>query len=281
MTFDTSAAEHARLDDQAAGYTDLMKGKIIHAPLESPTKILDVGCGTGIVTRHLGSAYPSASVYGVDISPVPPATASGAVSKTPPNVEFIVGDIRKLAGDDRRLKAGMFDCIFQRLLICGMIDWQSYISQMTTLLRPGGWLEIHDYAEFWFNTKDSDRAISAGWKWQHAIRRGAAQLGLDLDIGLHAEEYMRAAGLVDVKVEKYFVPIGTWMADERPETRRIGAHQDQDLGPVFSETILPGVTRKLGLGKAEMEELKDECRRCLKGEEGKYCWFYVTVGRKE
>ena len=45
-------AEHARLNDQVAGYTELMKGKIIHAPLSA--KMFDVGCGTGIVTRHLG-----------------------------------------------------------------------------------------------------------------------------------------------------------------------------------------------------------------------------------
>ncbi|KAL9133937.1 MAG: hypothetical protein Q9175_004885 [Cornicularia normoerica] len=252
------AAEHVRLNDQAAGYIDLMKGKIIHATLESPTKILDVGCDTGIITRHLGSIYPTASVYGIVISPVPPTTASDSIPSTPPNVGYIIGDIRKLAGEDERLKAGNFDCIFQR-----------------------GWLEIHDYVEIWYNVKEGDRVVSRNWKWLKAMRRGADELGLDLDIGLHAESYMRKAGLVDVNVEKYIVPIGTWMADERSETRRIGVHQDQDLGGVFSGSILPGITRKLGLGEAEMEELKDECRRCLKEEKGKYLWFYVTVGRKE
>ena len=110
------------------------------------------------------------------------------------------------------------------------------------------------------------------------MRRGAAQLGLDLDIGLNAKDYMQKAGLVNVKVQKYKVPFGTWMADERPETRRIGA---LDYRTVFSESILPGVTRKLGLGEAEMRELKEECRRTLGEEEGKYWLFYVTVGRKE
>ena len=152
---------------------------------------------------------------------------------------------------------------------------------MAALLRPGGWLEIHDSAETWYSAKESDRVISGDWKWQHAMRRGAAQLGLDLDIGINAEKYMQTAGLVDVKVHKYMVPFGSWLADEKPETRNIGMSSDSDLGPVFSESILPGVTRKLGLGEAEMEELKEECRRCLKGEEGKYWWFYVTMGRKE
>ena len=46
--------------------------------------------------------------------------------------------------------------------------------------------------------------------------------------------YMLKAGLVEVKVEKYKVPFGTWMAEERPEMRRIGVDQYRDLGGVFS-----------------------------------------------
>ena len=110
------------------------------------------------------------------------------------------------------------------------------------------------------------------------MRRGAAQLGLHLDIGLNSKDYMQKAGLVDVKVKKYKVPSGTWMGDERPETRRIGAH---DYRTIFSESMLPGVTRNLGLGEAEMEELKEEGRRTLGGEKAKYWLVYVTVGRKE
>ena len=259
-----------------------MKGKIVHAPLKSPAKILDVGCGTGIVTRQLASTYPSATVYGVDLSPVPPTNASDAIPSTPPNPEYIIGDIRKLATEDERLKTGNFDCIFQRLLVCGMTHWPSYISQMAALLHPGGgWLEIHDYAEITYNAHDSDRIISADWKWLQTMRRGAADLDLDLDIGLHAEKYMREAGLVDVTVQKYVAPFGTWLADAKPETRKIGVENDRYLGRVFSENILPGITRKLGLAKSEMDELKEECRRCLKGAEGHYWLFYVTTGRKE
>ena len=52
------------------------------------------------------------------------------------------------------------------------------------------------------------------------------------------------------------------------------------MGPVFAESILPRVVKDLGLGEEEVEELKEECRVCLKGETGKYWEFYVTVGRK-
>lgn len=71
------------------------------------------------------------------------------------------------------------------------------------------------------------------------------------------------------------------MAKEKPETRIIGLNSARDIGSLFSGSILPGVARKLGLEEAEMEELKEECRRSLEEEEGKYWYLYVTVGRKE
>ena len=112
-----------------------MKGRLVHSPLERPSKIIDVGCGTGVVTRHLGSIYPSASVYGIEISPVPPTNASDAIPETPPNVKYIVGDIRKLAEEDERLKAGSFDCIFQRLLVCGIVAQLVSILTLDSTLR--------------------------------------------------------------------------------------------------------------------------------------------------
>ena len=279
FTYLYSAAEFARLDDQANGYTELMRDKVVHAPLRNPRKMLDVGCGTGIVCRQMAQQYPSATVFGVDISTVPP------FSNTPDNVEYITADIKSLAeSDDERIKTGELDYIYQRLLICGMTDWPGYIRQMVNLLKPGGYLEVHDYSEVWYKRSSSpderDKDVSKDWKWMQAMRRGATGLGLDLDIGLNAQRYMEDAGLVDVQVVKYQVPFGTWLAGEKPETKKIGEHQVSSMGKVFSQNILPGVTRELGIGEKEMDELKAECRKCLSEEEGKYWWFYSIWGRK-
>lgn len=128
--------------------------------------------------------------------------------------------------------------------------------------------------------RDDDHMVSADWRWHGAVRQGAERLGLDIDVGRNALRYMQEAGLVDVVVRRYVLAVGTWFAGERPETRRIGEHQAVNLGKAFSEFFLPGVTRELGIGDEEMRGLQEECRRCLAGEEGKYWWFYVTVGRK-
>lgn len=65
-----SAAEKARLDVQDLAYVQLMHGKVFQAAVPPNIKrVLDVGCGTGIVTRYFGRSFPSADVYGIDLSP--------------------------------------------------------------------------------------------------------------------------------------------------------------------------------------------------------------------
>ncbi|KAL8782672.1 MAG: hypothetical protein Q9195_009602 [Heterodermia aff. obscurata] len=270
------AAEFARLEDQADAHTEFMSQKIIHAPLHHPQKILEVGCGTGNVCRQLAQQFPSATILGVDITPVPP------FPNTPPNISYITGDIRQVAASDQRLKNGALDYIFGRLLLGGMTSWPTYIRQMTALLREGGYLEMQEMACGVYKCSsavpsDDDELISEDWDWYRAVRQGTEQLGLDFDVGCHAQRYMREAGLVDVVQKRYVLPFGTWLGGE---TRRLGQQQGEVFRAVFTNSILPGVTRGLGIAERDMRRMKEECWRCLGNEEGKYWYFYVTVGRK-
>ena len=95
-----------------------MDGLVIRAPLNNPRRMLDIGCGTGVVTCHLGKIFPDAKVHGVDLSPVP------AVHAKPENVLFSQGIMPELAyAKDTHLTAGSFDFVFSRLLIMGMNKW--------------------------------------------------------------------------------------------------------------------------------------------------------------
>ncbi|OCL08998.1 S-adenosyl-L-methionine-dependent methyltransferase, partial [Glonium stellatum] len=134
--------EHRRLEEQHECLLKLMSGRIIHSPIPPTiTRILDIGCGTGLVTHSLATSYPHATAYGVDLSPVP------ALRTNPPNLTFIQGDIHELlegSNPDPRLAPGSFDLVFSRLLIFGMTDWQRYADAIATLLAPGGYAELHE-----------------------------------------------------------------------------------------------------------------------------------------
>jgi ubiquinone/menaquinone biosynthesis C-methylase UbiE len=133
IQFRASKPEHDRLETQADQLAKLMNNQIIHAPLAAPSihKVLDMGCGTGIVTHTIASKFPNAQVYGLDLSPVPNIRAKL------PNIGYIQGDFNKLANSDARFALESFDYIFSRLLIGGMTDWKGYVERCVALTKPG------------------------------------------------------------------------------------------------------------------------------------------------
>ena len=246
-----------------------MHDKVVHAPLNSPSRIVDVGCGTGIQSCEFGVTFPSAQIYGVDLSPVPTRCK-------PRNVDFVEGDIRQLVGTGECFSAGSTDYVFSRLLILGMTDWQGYLNDVASLLQSGGWAEMQEYDLDWYL---HGSLCSTSWSWLSAIRKQAAHKGWDYSCGSNIKTYMERAGLVDVQQTVYRVPMGPWLATETPETRRIGEHAAKEYGMLYHHGI-PKILHGAGYEKEEIEAFQAESKQCLKGEEGKELHFFVTIGRK-
>jgi SAM-dependent methyltransferase len=248
-----------------------------HAPLPAtPSKILDIGCGTGVVTSYFGHTNPSASVYGIDLSAVPD------IHRTPPNVQYVKGDIHNLATEQAGgLPPGTADLVFARLLVCGITDWPACIARMRDLAKPGGWIELQDLNNQLFN--HMGRRVDENFEWMRVLRSALTARGLDPDAGYHARGHMERAGLVDVQSLEYKFTIGTWLAEREPATRRMGDFKGKGDHFVLA-TLLDEALDKSQYGQERQASLKEEMRRDMQyrlvGEEGIYYTFTVTYGRR-
>ena len=113
-----SSAEHSRLHDQDLSLVALPDNRIVHTPVSDPHTILDIGCGTGIVTRYIGNTQlPNAShIYGIDLCPIP---APQPREKQAYNITSICYELCRL---DPRLQSGSVDFVYSRMLQFGITE---------------------------------------------------------------------------------------------------------------------------------------------------------------
>ena len=231
-----SHIEVSRLHEQHEAVFDLMHGRPVHAPLQSPKKILDIGCGVNAdMTLLLSKTYPSAIVYAVDISP--------AAVSLPSNVVFIHGNITTMvAQKDPRLPVGEFDYVFSRFLIGAVKNWSDWIhNTIGPLLTPGGWMELHDSPHFeWYNRKTGEH-VSRDWKWlriyqQHAEKHGlGGYAGRQLKSELPDILHRAPTGLEDIQTRWYQTP---WApVPGRPETEKFATYALGTLKDTFSAAV--------------------------------------------
>ncbi|MGP3957949.1 class I SAM-dependent methyltransferase [Nonomuraea sp. 3N208] len=103
-------------------------------------RILDVGCGTGYLSRILARvAAPSGHVTGLDPSP---AMIEYATGRAPGNCTYVVGE-----GQDLPFPDGSFDVVVSSLAVHHMpaAARPEAIRQMFRVLRPGGRLLIGEF----------------------------------------------------------------------------------------------------------------------------------------
>ena len=95
-------------------------------------KVVDLGCGTGELTRKLADALPNSDVLGIDSSPQ--MLDKAASSFASPNLRFEQGDQSQLTGE--------WDIIFSN----AALQWSEYHSELIPSLyerlAPGGQIAV-------------------------------------------------------------------------------------------------------------------------------------------
>ena len=178
--------------------------KLFHAPVESPTSVLDVGTGTGIWAMDVADNYPAAEVVGIDLSPTQPAMV-------PPNLRFEIAD----ADEEWTFREGHFDLIHTRAMNdLTLKNWADYYRQAFKALKPGGWVEAQECRcrrSSDDNTIPQDGAMIL-WEdeWETAIRKIGLNGHCNPDLVV---QQMRDSGFVNITRKNFKVPVGPWPKD--------------------------------------------------------------------
>lgn len=116
------------------------KRKIYSKITNHPLAILDLACGTGIVTFGLHRRFPKARILGVDVTADYLEIARRRANEIGlAHIDFILADAEKVKLSEN------FDCITSSY-IPKYVDAGRLLANISPHLRPGGVLVLHDFA---------------------------------------------------------------------------------------------------------------------------------------
>lgn len=173
-------------------YTDVTLAYLLdHLALERYGDILDVGCGTGTLLRHLGPRTPGARLFGVDAS-----TGMLRIAR------------RKLAGQEVDLRLahacrlpfanGTMDLVAMASMLHYLKQPSVACAEARRILRPGGALAVVDYLPRGRQGSAMDGLIRF-YDRGHIRSRGGAELSAIL-----AYAGFRAIQSADFPVDRIF-----------------------------------------------------------------------------
>jgi ubiquinone/menaquinone biosynthesis C-methylase UbiE len=199
----------------------MLRAYLADIQLPEGARVLDVGCGTGAVSRELARRPGIGQVVGVDPSPVFLATAR-KLADNQPNLTFVEGDGRTLPYADT-----CFDAIIFHTTLSHVPEPRTALTEAFRVLRHGGTLAVFDgnYTTTSLATGDfdplqacADAAMAALVHDRWLIPRLP---GLIRDAGFTVTN-QRSFGFVETAASDYMLTIVDRGADVLVASGRIG-----------------------------------------------------------
>ncbi|KAF8311492.1 S-adenosyl-L-methionine-dependent methyltransferase [Clavulina sp. PMI_390] len=235
----------------------------IDAQVRKATRILDIGCGTGIWAAEMAKLLPNAEIFGVDISPV------RHQAWHPKNLSFLLGNVhRKLPFVD-----GHFDVVNIRLCPDISLNPQTY-PEAIRVLRSGGIFNTVVGNDLWSLEKSLSPALE---QWLNKLKEGFSARGSKF-LGDFVPSLLRdTAAFRDLSTEERDVPVGPWMEDEDMKT--LGKLQAENVVEI-SFTCRP-IYSSVGQSREEFDQMVDNLREdCFSGLYRAFWRYQMIYGTK-
>ena len=148
------------------------------------TEVLDLGCGTGGITRFLAATYRPARVVGIDVDEGLIARATKAAAGLG-NVSF-----RTVAPGTLPFADGSFDVVFSKDAMVHIADKEALFADIVRILRPGGRVAASD----WMSAADGPFSPELAYYLE------AEGLGFGMASPARYRAAMESAGFRDIRM---------------------------------------------------------------------------------
>jgi trans-aconitate 2-methyltransferase len=128
-------------------------------PLTAPRSIVDLGCGTGQVTRLLAERWPDAQVTGVDDSGAMLAKASAVPSR----IDWIAAGVAEWTADEP------VDLVFSNAALHWLPDHERLFPRLGAAVAPGGVLAVQMPRNFAAPSHTSIAETIRSGAWQRKL----------------------------------------------------------------------------------------------------------------
>ncbi len=191
--------------------------------LSGALNILDLGCGTGEITRRLATHYPQAQIVGIDILDGNLEIGRRESAAFGSRIRYAVGDAFALDFAD-----GQFDLVVCRHVSQAVPNFPLVLDEIGRVLKSGGWLHLlsEDYAMLRMprGARDPDRF------WiDHALPY-LESIDCDGRIGRHTPPLLEQRGYADIAVD--YVIVDTLRVPREIFAGILQAWRDGYVGPL-------------------------------------------------
>ncbi|KAJ6513055.1 S-adenosyl-L-methionine-dependent methyltransferase [Mycena sanguinolenta] len=196
-----ATSDTERLDTMHTMIARYFGNELGPAPLNGlrPSKIMELGCGTGAWAIQAAKQFPDAQVVAVDQFPLPDRIL-------PPNMTFQQADLQKYQFED-----GTFDIVHARLVMIHVMDGPETLRRISRLVKPGGLLLIDHLDAISVTEAGGPATCRIVYKYKEIqVRRG-----VDVEFGRKIEAIITSFGdFSDIQAKKISMPFAANTSDE-------------------------------------------------------------------